>query len=44
MDGTAATAVGVSAAPLNERRLMVLMCVVEAAWLAGFGYVLSLIL
>jgi hypothetical protein len=29
--------------PLNERRFALLLCVVEASWLAGIGYVLSLI-
>lgn len=39
---TAATAGDALAAPLNERRLVLLIVVVEALWLAALGYVFSL--
>ena len=44
MEASAVRAGGASVDPLNERRLVLLICVVEVVWLAGFGYVLSLIL
>jgi hypothetical protein len=43
MDATPATTGDASVIPLNERRWALLLLVVEAAWFAGFGYVLSLI-
>lgn len=43
MEATAARTGEASAAPLNERGLVLLIVVVEVVWLAAFGYVLSLI-
>ena len=43
METVAVTAREATVAPLNARRLVLLICVGEAVWLAGIGYALSLI-
>jgi hypothetical protein len=43
MEAPTATAADGSAAALNERRVLLLILIVEVAWLVGIGFALSLI-